>query len=180
MEARGCFRPRQGVTARPVRGKGTGWISHTAAASRRCVFRLKVEAGHSRERPAVPMAPSDAAAAAGTLSTAARCRVGSPCAPRVGLERPAMAPLPHMSSSRLHSGFRQRQQAGALETLRDLGGALPGRGSAWSAAACRRCGRWARVEPGPPSTKLQGRVPPRPLARVEPGPPPNRNHRPGV
>jgi|GEM_PF-6549500 len=124
MEARGCFRPRQGVTARPVRGKGTGWISHTAAASRRCVFRLKVEAGHPRERPAVPMAPSDAAAAAGTLSTAARCRVGSPCAPRVGLERPAMVPLPHMSSSRLHSGFRQRQQAGALETLRDLGGAL--------------------------------------------------------
>ena len=53
------------------------------------------------------------------------------------------------------------------------------RPSAWTAAACRRCGRWARVEPGPPSTKLEGRVPPRPLARVEPSPPPNRNHRPG-
>jgi hypothetical protein len=55
-----------------------------------------------------------------------------------------------------------------------------GRGSAWTAAACRRCGRWARVEPGLPSTKPEGRVPPRALAWVEPSPPPNRNHRPGV
>jgi hypothetical protein len=121
----GCHRPPRRQTLRElggaVRGRGSAW---TAAACRRCVSRLKVEAGHPRERPAVPMAPSDAAAAAGTLSTAARCRVGSPCTPRVGLERPAMAPLPHMSSSRLHSGFRQRQQAGALQTLRDLGGAL--------------------------------------------------------
>jgi len=121
----GCHRPPRRQTLRElegaVRGRGSAW---TAAACRRCVSRLKVEAGHPKERPAVPMAPSDAAAAAGTLSTAARCRVGSPCAPRVGLERPAMAPLPHMSSSRLHSGFRQRQQAGALQTLRDLGGAL--------------------------------------------------------
>jgi len=128
-----------------VRGRPSAW---TAAACRRCVSRLKVEAGHPRERPAVPMAPSDAAAAAGTLSTAARCRVGSSCAPRGGLERPAMAPLPHMSSSRLHSGFRQRQQAGALQTLRDLGGALevaPAHGRRRLAAAVADGPGWNRA-----------------------------------
>jgi len=35
--------------------------------------------------------------------------------------------------------LRQCQQAGALQTLREFGGAVRGRGSAWSAAACRRC-----------------------------------------
>gem|GEM_PF-3409634 len=76
-------------------------------------------------------------------------------------------------------GFCACHRPPRRQTLREFGGAVRGRGSAWTAAACRRCGRWARVEPGPPSTKLEGRVPPRPLARVEPSPPPNRNHRPG-
>ena len=80
---------------------------------------------------------------------------------------------------------------------------MRGRGSAWSAAACRRC---VCLGPGwnpalhkhraadessqnrpflltrtrlPRRPALEGRVPPRPLARVEPSPPPNRNHRPG-
>jgi len=47
----------------------------------------------------------------------------------------------------------KRQQAGALQTLREFGGAIRGRGSAWTAAACRRCGRWARVERGPASSR---------------------------
>ena len=90
------------------------------------------------------------------------------------------------------------------QTLREIGGAMRGRGSAWSAAACRRC---VCLGPGwnpalhkhraadessqnrpflltrtrlPRRPALEGRVPPRPLARVEPSPPPNRNHRPGV
>jgi hypothetical protein len=41
---------------------------------------------------------------------------------------------------------------------------LGGRGSAWTAAACRRCGRWARVEPCPSSNRYH-------RAGVEPGPP---------
>jgi hypothetical protein len=79
-----------------------------------------------------------------------------------------------------------------------------GRGSAWTAAACRRCvgragmklglpagRRGGRIPPEPPvfssartastlSGPVEGRVPPRPLVWVEPSPPPNRNHRPGV
>ena len=80
------------------------------------------------------------------------------------------------------------------------------RGSAWTAAACRRCGTMGPGGTGPstewlssgrggtrPSTEwlrrpalegrlprrpLEGRVPPRPpQARVEPGPPPNGYHR---
>jgi len=39
---------------------------------------------------------------------------------------------------------------GALQTLRQFEGAVRGRGSAWTAAACRRCVRRARVEAGAP------------------------------
>jgi hypothetical protein len=38
---------------------------------------------------------------------------------------------------------QKRQQAGALQTLREVEGAVGSRGSVWSAAACRRCGRQA-------------------------------------
>jgi hypothetical protein len=49
----------------------------------------------------------------------------------------------------------QRQQAGALQTPREVEGAVGGRGSAWTAAACRRRGSWANAEAGP-STECSG------------------------
>jgi hypothetical protein len=47
--------------------------------------------------------------------------------------------------------LRQRQQAGVLQTLREVEGAAWGRGSAWTAAACRRCVGRAGVNSGLPA-----------------------------
>ena len=40
-------------------------------------------------------------------------------------------------------GFCACHRPPRRQALRELGGAVRGRGSAWTAAACRRCGRWA-------------------------------------
>jgi hypothetical protein len=53
---------------------------------------------------------------------------------------------------------RQRQQTGAPQTLREVEGAVGSRGSAWTAAACRRCVCWSGVEPDPPQASRGRRL----------------------
>ena len=88
--------------------------------------------------------------------------------------------------------LRQRQQAGALQTLREFGGAVRGRGSAWSSVA--RCCYETRagVEPGPlqasraandsaynrPFLQMKGGLPSRPALEERVPPRPMEGHLP--
>ena len=61
--------------------------------------------------------------------------------------------------ARFHRGrLTKRQQAGALQTLREFQGAVRGRGSAGSLVACCCYGTWAGVEPGPPQASRGRRL----------------------
>ena len=55
-----------------------------------------------------------------------------------------------------------QRKSDALQTLREFGGAVGSRGSAWTAAACRRHVRRAGKEPGPRKAWCGGRIPPKP------------------
>jgi len=76
--------------------------------------------------------------------------------------KPGFQPSPMATTrgvARFHRGrLTKRQQAGALQTLREFQGAVRGRGSAGSLVACCCYGTWAGVEPGPPQASRGRRL----------------------
>ena len=130
--------------------RGSAW---TAAACRRCVCVPHPAPGLPSNRTAwrTNGLLTDPRPAVTTAFNTGPPSGGSQSPVRMRLIAAATSDLTEPVRLWLAGRLATAQQAGALQTLREFGGALPGRGSAWSAAACRRCGRWAGVNSGLPA-----------------------------